>query len=218
MKPPAIYVRVSTSDQTVDSQQEALLALAGPGAVVFRDQGYSGADPVRADYARLKRRLEAGEFSEIWVTRLDRLGRSLKELLEFYELADRHGVRVVVAAQGIDTSTPTGRLLRDVLGAVAEFERELIVERVQTGVDRVIDTHRRTGVWATRSGKPVGRPRLVTEEQIRRIIAERSKEPPTCWKDVAQLVGLKRSTCAAVYSKARPFLKGGPAPAEAAAH
>src|SRR4029077_2822699 len=115
--------------------------------VAFRDPGYSGSDPVRRDYVKLKRRVEAREFAEVWVTKLDRLGRSVKELMEFYDLADRSGVRVVVTEQGIDTGTPAGRLMRTVLAAIAEFERELIRDRVQAAMDGLHD-----GTRQTRSG------------------------------------------------------------------
>jgi DNA invertase Pin-like site-specific DNA recombinase len=203
----AIYVRVSTDKQDLSPQEKRLVdraKLEGKEHVVFRDLGFSGSDSVRRDYAKLKRRLAAGEFTEVWVTKLDRLGRSVKELMEFYDLAEKNGVRVVVTDQGIDTGTPAGRLLRTMLAAIAEFERDLIRERIQVAMDLIHD-----GKKGTRSGRPVGRPMKVTPEKLERIHELRSQVPPVPWKEVSQQVGLNRGTCEVVYSRVRQFINRG---------
>lgn len=207
----AIYTRVSTEDQDLSPQEQALVARARAEEkpyVLFQDHGYSGSDPVRRDYAKLKRRMAAREFTEVWVTKLDRLGRSTKELLDFYALADEHGVRVIVSDQGIDTGTPVGRLTRTLLAAIAEFERDIIRERIQVALDQIHDGKRKT-----RSGKPIGRPKKVTSEKLMRIRELREREPPLPWSEVAQQVGLNLSTCKTVYSRVGQFInRGEPSP------
>ncbi|GAA3121604.1 recombinase family protein [Streptomyces echinatus] len=123
------YGRVSTRDQNPDAQEDAL-----------RD---AGCDPVFVDKAsgKLASRPEldkaliaAREGDELVITKLDRLGRSLKNLIELAEQLEKRGVNLVVLDQSIDTSTPAGRMFFQILGAIAEFERALIVERTQDGL------------------------------------------------------------------------------------
>ena len=80
--------------------------------------------------------MASGEFDEIVVSKMDRLGRSLGMILRFWDDAEAAGARVIVIDQGIDTSTASGRLQRNMLAALAEFERELILERTQAGAAR----------------------------------------------------------------------------------
>jgi DNA invertase Pin-like site-specific DNA recombinase len=124
------YGRVSTRDQNPDAQEDALRE--------------AGCDPVFVDKAsgKLASRPEldkaliaAREGDEFVITKLDRLGRSLKNLIELSEQLDKKGVNLVVLSQGIDTSTPAGRMFFHILGAIAEFERSLIVERTRDGLE-----------------------------------------------------------------------------------
>ena len=96
--------------------------------------GFGTTSPESSD--RLRERLASGEFDAIVVSKMDRLGRSLSMILRFWDDAEAAGARVIVIDQGIDTSTPSGRLQRNMLAALAEFERELILERTQAGVAR----------------------------------------------------------------------------------
>ncbi|HEV8049895.1 MAG TPA: recombinase family protein, partial [Thermoplasmata archaeon] len=114
---------MSTSDQTTAPQVALLLAEASrlrflvPPQRVYVDDGVSGSLDNRPAFDRLRAAMEAREISAVLVTKLDRLGRSVIGLLEFYGLAERYRVRVVVTDQGIDTGTPVGRLLRTILAA-----------------------------------------------------------------------------------------------------
>jgi DNA invertase Pin-like site-specific DNA recombinase len=156
MKPVAIYARVCTKEQSTEGQVTQLLAMCRSRGwaetVVFRDDGISGVRDNRPELDRLRQRMIAGEFEAVIVSKMDRLGRSLGMILRFWDDADAAGVRVVVVDQGIDTSTPSGRLQRNMLGALAEFERELILERTQAGIAR-----------ARALGKKFGAPRTIPE-------------------------------------------------------
>jgi putative DNA-invertase from lambdoid prophage Rac len=153
-----VYARVSTSEQTTDAQVDALrsycLARGLGEPTIFRDDGISGVRDNRPQLDALRERIRRGGVSAVVVTKVDRLGRSLGMILRFWDEADAAGVRVVVTDQGIDTSTPSGRLQRNMLAALAEFERELILERTQAGIAR-----------ARAAGKRFGRPPKITDDQ-----------------------------------------------------
>jgi putative DNA-invertase from lambdoid prophage Rac len=194
MESAAIYARVSTSDQTTDPQVSALRTAAEgmgfgvPVDRIYKDEGVSGSNHDRPAFLALRSAVEKREVSAVFVTKLDRLGRSVRGLLEFYDLAEAAGVRIIVTDQGIDTGTPAGRLTRTILAGMAEFERDLIVERTQARMDAI-----KSGM-PTRSGKPVGRPRRVTAEKIEEARKLRSSVPPMKWSQVAQRVGLPAET------------------------
>jgi DNA invertase Pin-like site-specific DNA recombinase len=163
----AIYARVSTSEQTSESQVESLrlycLSRGLGEPAVFRDDGISGVRDNRPQLDALRERIRRGEVSAVVVTKIDRLGRSVGMVLRFWDEAEAAGVRVVVTEQGIDTSTPAGRLMRTMLAAVAEFERELILERTALGIAR-----------ARAAGKRFGRPPKYSDadrEEILRTIS-----------------------------------------------
>lgn len=123
------YGRVSTQEQHPEAQEDALLK-AGCDKV-FIDQA-SGKLASRPELDKAMLMLREGD--SLVVTKLDRLGRSLKNLITLSEELKERGVALVVLDQGIDTSTPIGRMFYQILGAVAEFERELIVERTKDGL------------------------------------------------------------------------------------
>ena len=132
--------------------------------VVFRDDGISGVRDNRPELDRLRQRLATGEFNTIVVTKMDRLGRSLGMILRLWDEADAAGVRVIVIDQGIDTSTPAGRLQRNMLAALAEFERELILERTRAGIAR-----------ARALGKKFGAPRRIPEAIAKEVRERRAR-------------------------------------------
>jgi len=149
-KRAAIYVRVSTSDQNTDAQETELRQYAesrGWEYVVYRDKGQSGAKNDRPALNGMLADLRRRKFDVVVVWALDRLARSLKHLLTIAEECRWLGVDLVSLRQNIDTTLPAGRLTFQILGAVAEFERELLRERVKAGMAQ-----------AKRSGKHVGRP------------------------------------------------------------
>lgn len=164
----AVYARVSTKEQSTEGQVAQLTtycqARGWDDAAVFRDDGISGVRDNRPELDRLRHRMAAGEFDTIVVSKMDRLGRSLGMILRLWDEADAAGVRVIVVDQGIDTSTPAGRLQRNMLAALAEFERELILERTRAGIAR-----------ARALGRKFGAPRRISEAVAREVRARRSE-------------------------------------------
>ncbi|HZY91685.1 MAG TPA: recombinase family protein [Thermoplasmata archaeon] len=164
----AVYARVSTKEQSTEAQVVQLSAYCQARdwteVVVFRDDGISGVRDNRPELDRLRLRMAAGEFNAVVVSKMDRLGRSLGMILRFWDEADAAGVRVIVIDQGIDTSTPAGRLQRNMLAALAEFERELILERTRAGIAR-----------ARSLGKKFGAPRKIPESVAREVRVRRAQ-------------------------------------------
>jgi DNA invertase Pin-like site-specific DNA recombinase len=164
----AIYARVSTKEQSTEAQVVQLTAhcqaRGWTEVAIFRDDGISGVRDNRPELDRLRQRMAAGEFEAVVVSKMDRLGRSLGMILRFWDEADAAGARVIVIDQGIDTSTPSGRLQRNMLAALAEFERELILERTRAGIAR-----------ARALGKKFGAPRKIPESTAREIVTRRGR-------------------------------------------
>ena len=146
------YARVSTQDQNLSLQLDALAA-AGCGKV-FEDRG-SGA---RADRAGLQAALDYvrdGEVLVVW--KLDRLGRSLPHLIETVTDLAKRGVGFRSLTEAIDTTTPGGRLVFHIFGALGQFERDLIQERTRAGL-----------AAAAMRGRKGGRKPAVTDDKLRR--------------------------------------------------
>jgi DNA invertase Pin-like site-specific DNA recombinase len=156
----AIYVRVSTDGQTVENQKRELEAVATRHgwevAGVFSDHGISGAKEKRPAFARLVQGIARKDFDAVAAWSVDRLGRSLQHLLGFLGELRAKGVDLYLHQQGVDTSTPAGKALFQMLGVFAEFERAMIVERVHAGLRR-----------AKAQGKRLGRPRVSREVEQR---------------------------------------------------
>ncbi len=164
--PIALYARVSTADQSCDAQLHALRQYArnrGAEAVEYVDAGISGAKDRRPALDRLLADARRRKVSAVVVTKLDRLARSTRHLVNLAAELEALGVDLVVLDQSIDTGTPAGRLLFNVLGSIAEFERDLIRERTRAGVEA-----------ARRRGAQLGRPRALDadgEARLRRLHA-----------------------------------------------
>lgn len=183
----AIYARVSTEDQSVQQQLDRLHKEVG-SASEYVDEAVSGRLDSRPEFDRLKRDMAAGKVDELYVVKLDRLGRSASSILEFFARAERDGVRLVVLDQQIDTSTPVGRLVRTVLAAMAELEADLIRERTREAMAAL-----KAGTRQTKTGRPVGRPRKVTpeiEERVRELRRQGLR-----WREIAVRVHLPAGTC-----------------------
>src|SRR5215207_9747079 len=143
----ACYARVSTEDQaerqTITAQTDFLRRYCDlhglPVAGVYIDDGISGATALedRPEGRRLLQDAEAGAFTAVLVYRLDRLGRSLKSLLEAHERLDSAGVAIRSGTEPFDTASPIGRFLFSLLASMAELERSTIAERFVRGRDRV---------------------------------------------------------------------------------
>lgn len=151
-KPVAIYLRVSTKDQSTDAQLAELTQLVerrGWKYRVFCDKGQSGAKESRPAFDEMMREVRRGRISAICIWALDRLARSLRQLLDISQELQRLNVDLVAVKQDLDTSSPAGRLVYSVLSCVAEFEMELLRDRVKAGIAQ-----------ARRNGKRLGRPPL----------------------------------------------------------
>jgi DNA invertase Pin-like site-specific DNA recombinase len=164
----AIYARVSTKEQTTETQVAQLTAYCQARSwtdiAIFRDDGISGVRDNRPELDELRERMLHGEFESVVVSKMDRLGRSLGMILRFWDDADAAGVRVIVIDQGIDTSTAAGRLQRNMLAALAEFERELILERTRAGIAR-----------ARALGRKFGAPRRIPESVAKEVRGRREQ-------------------------------------------
>jgi len=124
------YARVSTEDQNLDLQVRAL-ELAGCDEIVT-DKGQSGSRFERPGLNRILRVIKPGDTLVVW--RLDRLGRSLKHLIETVDRLKERGVHFASLQESIDTSSAGGNLIFQIMGALAEFERKLIIERTNAGI------------------------------------------------------------------------------------
>src|SRR5712692_9103254 len=145
------YARVSTDDQT-PALQLAALKKAGC-TTVFKDDGISGATTKRPALLRCLKKLEPGDTLIVW--KLDRLGRSLRDLITMLDDLKRREVKFRSLTEHIDTDTPTGRAMWQMIGLLAELERNLIGERTRAGVKA-----------AKRRGVKFGRKRKLTPQQI----------------------------------------------------
>ncbi len=164
----ALYLRVSTNKgQTVENQRMALQEAAGRHGweivAEFTDSGISGAKgrDKRPGFDKLCKSIARREFDMVAAWSVDRLSRSLQDLVGFLGELQAKGVDIFLLQQGIDTSTPAGKALLQMSGVFAEFERAMIVERVNAGLAR-----------AKAEGKRLGRPRLgsAKEREIRRML------------------------------------------------
>jgi DNA invertase Pin-like site-specific DNA recombinase len=169
------YARVSTPDQSLDLQRDAL-AKAGCERV-FNDKA-SGARSDRRGLARALSHVRAGDT--LVVCKLDRLGRTVRGLIDLVGDLRQRGVQFRSLTDSIDTGTPAGRLFFNVMASLAEMERELIQERTRAGL-----------AAAKARGRNGGRPRKLTTEQVkhaRRLLADL----PVA--EVAAMFGVERST------------------------
>ena len=176
----AIYARVSTFDQEPENQLQELrryVEARGWEAVEYVDRGVSGAKDRRPALDQLLGDARRRRFDVLVCWRLDRLGRNLKHLITMLEELQALGVAFVSLAEGIDATTPAGKLQMHILGAIAEFERERIRERVLAGLQR-----------ARAQGRRLGRPRaLVPIDRVQQVSALHIEE-------AARTLGVSRST------------------------
>jgi DNA invertase Pin-like site-specific DNA recombinase len=171
------YARVSTLEQNLELQRDAL-ERAGCERV-FEDQ-VSGVSTERPGWAQVKAMLRSGDTVVVW--RLDRLGRSLKHLIETVTELGERGVGFRSVQENLDTTSAGGRLVFHIFGALAEFERELIQERTRAGL-----------AAARARGRKGGRPRKLDAKKIataRRMLGD----PEQTVSEVAQILGVSRAT------------------------
>jgi DNA invertase Pin-like site-specific DNA recombinase len=171
------YARVSTDDQSPALQ---LTALKRAGCkTVFKDEGLSGATTKRPALLRCLKKLEHGDTLTVW--KLDRLGRSLRYLITMLDDLKRRGVKFRSLTEAIDTETPTGRAMWQMIGVLAELEKSLISERTRAGVKA-----------AKGRGVKFGRKPKLKPQQIahaRKLIDAGERR-----EDVAALLNVDRTT------------------------
>ncbi|MGQ9350706.1 recombinase family protein [Mycolicibacterium gilvum] len=180
------YTRVSTVAQTLDQQNEALQAA---GVTKTFSDVMSGARDDRPGLADLMAYVREGDTVVVW--KLDRLGRNMLHILQTVRELTARGVTLVSVTDGIDSSTPAGRMMIGVLGSLAEYERELIQER--TALKRAAS---RT------NGTKFGRPRKVDDGEYI-ATAMRMKADGHTAKDIAKYLGVSRATLYRYLEKAQ---------------
>jgi DNA invertase Pin-like site-specific DNA recombinase len=155
----ALYLRVSTTDQTTENQERELRAAADRlGHViveVYRDHGISGGKgrEKRPAFDKLHRDATLRKFHLVMAWSVDRLGRSLQDLVHFLDHLRATRVELFLHQQGLDTTSPAGRAMFGMLSVFSEFERAIIQERIAAGMARAKAN-------GTKSGKPIGRPAI----------------------------------------------------------
>lgn len=185
MRPCAIYARVSTDEQNHEMQLAELRVLAkarGWDVVEYVDTG-SGSLRSLPERDRLMMDAQRGKLGAVVVWRFDRFARSTRQLVDALESFDSWGVEFVSVRESIDTTTAAGRLVFTVFAGIAEFERELIRERVKAGMDQA----RKNG---TRSGRAIGRPKSKVDLARARMLYDEGRS----WTRVAKVMGIPRST------------------------
>ena len=169
------YARVSTGEQTLDLQMDALRS-AGCGKI-FQETA-SGAKADRPVLAEVLSYLRAGDTLVVW--RLDRLGRSLQHLIAVIAQSAERGIGFKSVTEQIDTTTSGGKLIFHVFGALAEFERDLIRERTRAGLAAARARGRLGGgrrSWPSRSGWPWPAPSMTRARPMSPRSARRSASP-----------------------------------------
>nr|WP_221067848.1 recombinase family protein [Escherichia coli] len=155
------YCRVSTLEQTTENQRREIES-AGfnvrPQRIIEEQISGSVAASERPGFNRLLDRLESGDV--LIVTKLDRLGRNAMDIRKTVEQLTESGIRVhCLALGGVDLTSPAGKMTMQVISAVAEFERDLLLERTYSGIARARD-----------AGKRFGRPPVLNEEQTQKVL------------------------------------------------
>ncbi|MCY1286361.1 Serine recombinase PinR [compost metagenome] len=179
-----LYARVSTADQTTDNQ---LLEVKAAGFDIQPQrvmvETVSGSVPAcdRREFQKLLERMEAGDV--LLVTKLDRLGRNAMDVRSTIELLAARGIRVhCLALGGVDLTSAAGKMTMQVLVAVAEFERDLLIERTQVGLQR-----------AKAEGKKLGRPVAIgTWEKVQRLKTEGLSQSKTAERLGVHVATVKR--------------------------
>jgi DNA invertase Pin-like site-specific DNA recombinase len=172
------YARVSTQEQTLDLQQDAL-AQAGCERV-FTDT-VSGSQDERPGLSDALSHLRSGDTLVVW--RLDRLGRSLRHLIETVTDLSQRDVGFRSLTEQIDTTTPGGKLVFHVFGALAEFERDLIRERTQAGLQA-----------ARARGRVGGRPKALDDPKKLAMAKQLYADPTNAIDDICRTLGISRTT------------------------
>ncbi|MEM6805098.1 MAG: recombinase family protein [Bacteroidota bacterium] len=171
------YARVSTQDQNLDLQIDALKA-AGCDEIII--DKVSGTVLERPGLGKIKMILRSGDSLIVW--RLDRLGRSLKDLIEWVSYFEEKNITLKSLEESIDTSTSTGKLVFHLFGALAEFERNLIRERTQAGLA------------AARARGRMGGRRKSLDPDDRKIAVDLYNQKNMPIKKICEMMGISKPT------------------------
>ena len=183
-KRAALYTRVSTDEQNTEAQERALREYVQRRGwkvqKIYRDQGLSGTNAKRPALNELLRDCRRGSVDVVVVWKFDRFARSLNALISGLELCRSLGIDFVSVTEAVDTSLPAGELVFQMIGAVAQFERSLIAERVKSGLAN-----------ARANGKVLGRPplRKLTREEAAKLRRLRRRQN-TPFRDLARKFGV----------------------------
>ena len=175
------YARVSTQDQRLELQTDAL---ARCGCQQIYKERKSGKTRERPELEKMVSQLRAGDTVVVW--KLDRLGRSLRDLIDLVAEFRERGVEFVSLQDGINTATPTGRFTFNVFASLAEFERELIRERTNAGLEAA-------KARGKRGGRPAGLSKAAMEKARSARILYDSKTKTV--EEIASILGIGRATC-----------------------
>ena len=175
------YARVSTQDQNLALQLDALKSA---GCELVFEEKISGKKKERPELVKMLGTLRKGDILIVW--KLDRLGRSLKDLIEIIGSFNEKGIKFKSIQDSIDTNTPTGRFTFNIFASLAEFEREIIRERTMAGLQA-----------ARARGRAGGRPKGLSKEaksKVRAVVALYNNKQKTM-QEIAQDLGISRATC-----------------------
>lgn len=179
----AIYVRVSTGSQSVDPQESALRELANrkewTQVKVYSDHAISGALDRRPALDELMRDCRRGLVDIVLVWKFDRFGRSTRHLIEALEEFRQLKIDFVSLTESVDTATPAGRLFFSMIAVIANFERDLIAERVKLGLSE-----------ARRKGKRLGRPPAVVSPDVANLMNADRARHKLSFRQLAQKHGV----------------------------
>jgi len=183
----AIYARVSTNEQNVDNQINELKKYCTARSYeiynIYSDTGVSGSKESRPQFDIMLSDAKKRKFDCLIVWKLDRLSRSLKHLLNTLDILNDLNISFICYQDNIDTTTSTGRLMFQIVGAFAEFERSMIRERVSLGLKR-----------AKLQGKQLGRPKSKVNKEL--ILSMRKQGMSL--RSIAEQLGVSRMTIARI--------------------
>lgn len=186
-----IYARVSTHDQTTENQLLKLNEIVQQNGWdlvdTYLEQGISGfkGRDKRPQFDRLCKDMVRRKFNRILVWDVSRLGRSLAHLVEFLNDIQSVSCNLYIHQSGLDTSTPSGRMMFQMVGVFAEFERSMISERVKLGLERV-----------KKRGAALGRPKVTTNEVINQILL--GVQSGMSYSQMSKSLGVSKATISRV--------------------
>jgi len=185
------YARVSTQDQKLDLQVDAL---QNAGCEKIFQEKASGKNNERPELIRMMEQLRKNDILIIW--KLDRLGRSLKNLIEIVSELQNMGVELISIQDNVNTSTATGKLTFAIFGALAEFERDIIRERTKAGL-----------AAARARGKRGGRKNVLNDKQVQ-ILKSLSVNNSLSVGEICKQLGISKGTYYNYLNRANTMIKG----------